>query len=104
MTTTYLPTTHFRVVRANPDFPNDFQVVAKTDWVVTVLDSNNNQWPISPLVIDMRIRQGQIEVIAFPMHPSHDRHDTFGTPQCSRCMVKANEEAVQYLCPLGGRE
>jgi hypothetical protein len=108
----YLPTTLFRVLKPNPDFPNDFQIIAKTDWVVTVLDSNSNQWPISPLVIDMRIRQGQIEVLAYPWHPSHvhvanyheDSNRWSAGDQCSRCMVKQNEEPIQYLCPLADRE
>jgi len=99
----FLPTTLFKVVVANHDFPRDFQVTGGTEYVCHLLDSNNEVSIISPLVIDMRLRQGKIRVLRFPPHPSHYM-GTIGldgqTEQCSRCMIKADEEPVQHECPL----
>ena len=104
----FLPTTHFRVLQRTQDFPLDFQVTHATDYVCVIANSNNETYTLSPLVIEQRLRQGRIEVIAFPAHPSH-RMDTRGrdagmTDQCAQCMLKANEEQIQFECALPERE
>jgi hypothetical protein len=99
----FLPTTHFKVLDRTQDFPLDFQITNRTDYIVTVLNSNSETYSISPLVIEHRLRQGKIRVIAFPAHPSHFL-GTIGllgqSEQCSRCMIKKNEESIQFECAL----
>lgn len=109
----FLPTTHFKVVERTQDFPLDFQITHRADYIVMISNSNNETYSISPLVVEHRLRQGRIQVIAFPAHPSH-RMDQF-TPtgvdgpllpltQCSQCMIRINEEQIQFECALPARE
>lgn len=109
---TFLPTTHFQVLKPNQDFRNDFMIVSRRDWTVDVSDSNNERWTVSPLVIERRIREGKVRVIAFPVHPTHRMEyaasttpgETIDPPQCLGCMLKANEEQIQFECALPVRE
>jgi len=60
------------------------------------------------LVIEQRLRQGRIQVIAFPAHPSHRLEECEDDPaepkRCEQCMLKTNEEQIQFDCPLPARE
>lgn len=104
----FLPTTHFKVLQRTQDFPLDFQVVSRSDYIVSVANSNNETYSISPLVIEQRLRQGRIMVIAFPCHPSHGMDsrgaDAGCVSQCRQCMLQANEEQIQFECALPARE
>lgn len=97
----FLPTTTFRVLEPTDDFPYDFQVIRATDYVVHILNSNNVTYVLSGLVLEQRLRQGRIQVLAFPAHPSHCLDDTaHGGRQCQQCMQCDNEEGIQFACPL----
>lgn len=104
----FLPTTHFKVLERTQDFPLDFQVTHRADYIVVLMNSNNETYSISPLVIEQRLRQGRIKVIAFPAHPSHGidirGRDAGCQDQCRQCMLLTNEEQIQFECALPARE
>lgn len=104
----FLPTTHFKVLKPTLEFPLDFQVTHRADYIVVLANSNNETYSISPLVIEHRLRQGRIAVIAFPVHPSHTldvKGREAGLPdQCRQCCLQSNEEQIQFECPLPARE
>jgi hypothetical protein len=100
----FLPTTLFKVVTPTHDFDHDFQVVGGTDYVCHLLDSNNERTIISPIVIEMRLRQGKIRVLRYPPHPTHVLStiaigEDDATEQCTRCLRNVTESSVQELCP-----
>lgn len=105
----FLPTTHFKVLERTQDFPLDFQVTHATDYIVVIANSNNETYSISPLVIEQRLRQGRIKVIAFPAHPSHtirlvEPEGQGRVRQCERCMLIEDEEQIQFECALPALE
>jgi hypothetical protein len=106
---TFLPTTHFRVLTPTPEFPRDFQVTKVLGSVIEVANSDNETYVLSPLVVAQRLRENKIQVIAYPWHPSHvhkaeyreESNRWYADDQCSRCLVRINEEQIQFSCPYG---
>jgi hypothetical protein len=113
----FLPGTHIRVLTPTPEFTcEEFRIVETATYTVLVKDSNLETYPISPLVIAQRLREGKLKVTAYPWHPSHvhmaeyrdsalsendPRNDGgrwVAVDQCSRCLLRIDEAQIQEPC------
>ncbi len=101
--------TQFLVLKPTKDFPANFHIQNDSaEYVVEVRDDTGHTWAISPLVIEQLINGGKVKVISYPPHPSHNMsYATIGGQgtefipgQCSDCMLKQDEDGIQYECCL----